>query len=311
MNVAYPFGYGLSYTTFAYSDFSVQKRADGTILATCCVTNTGTAEGREIVQIYVSKPETLMEQASLELAGFAKTASLAPGESQSVSIVITADALESYDTSGSRYVIDGGEYVFSLAANAAEIKATAKLMLDPCVLRDVTNIAPPDTSFDYIQKDTYTIPQPEIKKENIALGKPTTDNGHESDALSSQFAVDGIPSTRWSGLGCSESLHILTVDLQKVYEIGQIEILWESIYAPFTVSISEDGKSFTQVGIYTQDELTGECIFNLYGQRARYIKLTIPKGNFVFEKLTHFGNLEVEHRKSVKTPTESKSDGIS
>ena len=289
VNVAYPFGYGLSYTTFAYSDFSVQKRADGTILATCCVTNTGTAEGREIVQIYVSKPETLMEQASLELAGFAKTASLAPGESQSVSIVITADALESYDTSGSRYVIDGGEYVFSLAANAAEIKATAKLMLDPCVLRDVTNIAPPDTSFDYIQKDTYTIPQPEIKKENIALGKPTTDNGHESDALSSQFAVDGIPSTRWSGLGCSESLHILTVDLQKVYEIGQIEIIWESIYAPFTVAISEDGKSFTQVGIYTQDELTGECIFNLYGQRARYIKLTIPKGNFVsiYELLVH------------------------
>ncbi len=281
VDVAYPFGYGLSYTTFTYSDFDVQKQADGTLLATCLVTNSGQAAGREIVQIYLSKPETVMEQSALELAGFAKTALLEPGQSESVRIVITADALESYDTKNSRYIIDGGEYTFSLAASAADVKATKTLTLDPAVLRDVTNIAIPDTTFDYIQKESYTLPTPEEEKENLALGKPTTDNGHENDTLASKFAVDGIPSTRWSGMGCTASVHTLSVDLLQVYEIGEIEIVWESLHAPFTLSFSEDGKTYTQAGVYTQDSLTGTCELNLYGQSARYIKLSIPKGNFV------------------------------
>ncbi len=281
VDVAYPFGHGLSYTTFTYSDFDVQKQADGTLLATCLVTNSGQVAGREIVQIYLSKPETVMEQSALELAGFAKTALLAPGQSESVGIVITADALESYDTKGSRYIIDGGEYTFSLAASAADVKATKTLTLDPAVLRDVTNIASPDTTFDYIQKETYTLPTPEEEKENLALGKPTTDNGHENDTLASKFAVDGIPSTRWSGIGCSASVHTLSVDLLEVYEIGEIEILWESLHVPFTLSFSEDGKTYTQAGVYTKDAMTGMCELNLYGQRARYIKLSIPKGNYV------------------------------
>ncbi|MBQ5362918.1 MAG: glycoside hydrolase family 3 C-terminal domain-containing protein, partial [Clostridia bacterium] len=211
VDVAYPFGHGLSYTTFTYSDFDVQKQTDGTLQATCTVVNSGSASGREIVQIYLTKPETLMEHATLELAGFAKTAVLAPGQSETVSIVISTDALESYDEDGSRYIIDGGSYSFSLAASAADIKDTKTLVLDPAVLRDVTNIATPNTEFDHIQKATYEIPQWQAPKENLALGKPTTDNGHESDALASQYAVDGNPATRWSGLGCAASAHTFTV----------------------------------------------------------------------------------------------------
>lgn len=281
VDVAYPFGYGLSYTAFTYSDFDVQKQADGSLKASCTVTNSGSVAGREIVQIYVTKPEGLMEHATLELAGFAKTAALAPGQSETVRITITTDALESYDEGGSRYIIDGGSYTFSLAASAADIKDTKTLTLDPAVVRDVTSIAAPDTEFDYIRKATYEPPVYQEPKENLALGKPTADNGHESDALASQYAVDGIPSTRWSGLGCTGSAHMFTLDLQEVYEIGEIEISWESLSVPFTVTVSEDGKTFRQMGVYTRDEATGECIFNLYGQRARYIKLSIPKGNFV------------------------------
>lgn len=289
VDVAYPFGYGLSYTTFTYSDFDVQKQDDGTLLATCCVTNSGQASGREIVQLYVTKPESMMEHAALELAAFAKTAMLAPGQSETLHMVISTDALESYDAVGSRYVIDGGDYTFSLAASAADIKATKTVTLDPTVLRDVESIALPDAEFDYIQKETYQIPEWEAPKENLALGKPTTDNGHENDSLSSKFAVDGIPSTRWSGLGCSAATHVFTLDLQAVYEIGEIEIKWESISVPFALSFSEDGNTYTQAGVYSRNELTGACILNLYGQTARYLKLSIPKGNFVsiYEILVH------------------------
>ena len=281
VDVAYPFGYGLSYTTFDYSDFDVQKQEDGTLTATCTVTNTGKAAGREIVQIYVSKPETLMEQAALELAGFAKTALLQPGQSEKVSITVTNDALESYDVKGSRYVIDGGQYTFSIAASATDIKAQTTVVIDPAVLRDVSNIATPDCEFPYIQKDSYTVPQPRPQKENLALGKPAFDNGHENDSLTANFAVDGIPSTRWSGLGCTEAIHVFGVDLGKAYEIGEIHIVWESIYAPFTVSVSDDGKTYTQMGVFTQDALTGACVVNLYGQSARFIRIGVPKGNFV------------------------------
>lgn len=281
VDVAYPFGYGLSYTTFDYSDFDVQKQEDGTLIATCQVTNTGSAAGREIVQIYVSKPESLLEQPALELAGFAKTALLQPGQSERVNIPITLDALESYDTESSRYLICGGDYTFSLAASATDIKATAKISYEQTVLRDVTNIATPDCEFPYIQKDSYTIPEPLPQRENLALGKQAFDNGHESESLAANFAVDGIPSTRWSGLGCTESVHQIRVDLGQSYELGEIDIIWESLSVPFTVLVSEDDVEYTQIGIFRQDPATGSCVFNLHGQSARYVKLRIPKGNFV------------------------------
>lgn len=281
VDVAYPFGYGLSYTTFEYSDFDVQKQDDGTLLATCRVTNTGTYAGREIVQLYVSKPETLAEQAALELAGFAKTALLQPGESQEVTITVTTDALESYDTQNSRYYLEGGSYTFSLAASAADIRATKTLDYESAVLRDVTNVASPDCEFDYIQKDSYEIPVEQPQKENLALGKPAFDNGHENDSLAAKFAVDGISSTRWSGLGCSAAMHEFGTDLQETYEIGEIVIVWESISTPFTLFVSEDGENYTAAGVYKQDPMTGSCIINLYGQSARYLKLSIPKGGFV------------------------------
>ena len=281
VDVAYPFGHGLSYTTFDYSDFTVEKQADGTLVATCTVRNSGAVAGREVVQVYVTKPETKREHAALELAGFAKTAMLEPGRSETVRIVITEDALETYDTKDSRYVIDGGEYIVSVGASAADVKATRTVTLGDTVLRDVTNIATPDCEFPYIQKDSYEIPSVKPQKENIALGKPTTDNGHENESLASGCVVDGNPGTRWSGYGCTESTHMLTVDLQRVCEIGEISILWESIHMPFVISVSEDGKVYTLMDVYTPDPMLTESTINLYGQTARYIRVTIPKGNFV------------------------------
>ena len=172
-------------------------------------------------------------------------------------------------------------YTFSLAASAADIRATKTLDYESAVLRDVTNVAGPDCEFDYIQKDSYEIPVEQPQKENLALGKPAFDNGHENDSLAAKFAVDGILSTRWSGLGCSAAMHEFGTDLQETYEIGEIVILWESISTPFTLFFSEDGENYTAAGVYKQDPMTGTCIINLYGQSARYLKLSIPKGGFV------------------------------
>ena len=140
VDVAYPFGFGLSYTTFAYSDFTVKQNANGTLTATVTVTNTGSVAGREVVQLYVTKPETLQEQAKLELCSFGKTGMLEPGASETLTLTVRTEALMTYDTTESRWVTDKGDYTLSLGASVADIKATAKVSYDSLtVVQDVEN----------------------------------------------------------------------------------------------------------------------------------------------------------------------------
>ena len=101
--VAFPFGYGASYTTFEFSDYDVVKNADGDYDVTVTVTNTGDKPGKEVAQIYVQKPYTQydkdynIEQSSVNLAGYAKTNELQPGESQTLNITVRDDAFKTYD----------------------------------------------------------------------------------------------------------------------------------------------------------------------------------------------------------------------
>ncbi len=125
--VAFPFGYGLSYTTFEYSDMTMEYDADAqTYTFTVKVTNTGdTYAGKETVQIYVSSPyteydiENKVEKASVSLVGFAKTDILEPGESGEVTIVVDGDYVASYDAYGAgTYIMDAGDYHFTAATDA-------------------------------------------------------------------------------------------------------------------------------------------------------------------------------------------------
>ena len=281
VDVAYPFGYGLSYTTFQYNEFSVKQNPDGTLTATVTVTNTGDVAGREAVQLYVTKPETLQEQAKLELCGFGKTGLLGAGESETLTMTIRTEALMTYDTENSRWVLDQGEYTLSVGASVTDLKDKKTLTADTLtVVQDVENRCVPDTKFDYIQKDTYKVPDPTQKRENLALNKPASSNYDESSTLNAGLAVDGSATTRWSGIGLSEGNHFWQVDLGQVCAVGEVTILWESIHAPFAVQLSEDGKTFTAYKVCVDDGsmVTG---INLLGAKTRFIRLEIPRGNYV------------------------------
>lgn len=126
--VSYPFGYGLSYTTFAYSKPSVKSTKDG-FEARITVSNTGSVPGRESVQLYVSAPAGGLEKPARELKGFAKTRELQPGESQTLTIKVSKYDLASFNEEVSEWQAAAGTYNISFGASVNDIRATGSYKL--------------------------------------------------------------------------------------------------------------------------------------------------------------------------------------
>ena len=120
--VAYPFGYGLSYTEFEYTDMTVtENKADDTYTVTVTVKNTGNVKGKESVQIYLQQPYINggIEKSSVELVGYAKTSVLEPGASETVTVNVDGRWFASYDAYNAKtYVLDAGDYYLTAAKNA-------------------------------------------------------------------------------------------------------------------------------------------------------------------------------------------------
>ena len=123
--VSYPFGYGLSYTSFEYSEPGVQN--DGkTITATVTVKNCGSVAGKEAVQLYVSAPASTLDKPVKELKAYGKTAKLAPGESQVITLTFPTSELASFDEEKSAWVVDAGIYNFQFGASSRDIRCTVQ-----------------------------------------------------------------------------------------------------------------------------------------------------------------------------------------
>ena len=122
--VVYPFGYGLSYTTFNYSNLNTDKKtydqAD-TIQATFTLTNTGDREGAEVAQLYVSDPVCSVMRPVKELKGFKKVF-LKPGESRRITLDIPVSSLAFYSEAQSQFVVGPGEFILQLGASTSDIK---------------------------------------------------------------------------------------------------------------------------------------------------------------------------------------------
>ncbi len=120
--VSYPFGYGLSYTTFEYAEPAVEAGKDETVV-TVNIRNTGSHPGKEIVQLYVTAPAGKLDKPAHELKAFAKTRELQPGESQAVTLKVKNADLASFDEAESAWVVDEGTYTFKIGASSRDIKA--------------------------------------------------------------------------------------------------------------------------------------------------------------------------------------------
>lgn len=124
----FPFGYGLSYTTFKYGKATLSSKemsADGSITVTIPVTNTGNVPGKETVQLYIHDEEASLPRPVKELKGFKKIA-LAPGETAEVSFSITPENLKFFDDTKHEWIAEPGKFKAMIGASSTDIRSTAQ-----------------------------------------------------------------------------------------------------------------------------------------------------------------------------------------
>ncbi len=136
--VSYPFGYGLSYTSFEYSRPVVRADRDGNITASVTVTNTGKVAGKEVVEVYVSAPAGGLEKPVRELKAFDKTKLLAPGESETLTFSITPYELASFNIDANEWQTAAGVYTVYFAKNADDTATSAKVNVKKAGTFEVT-----------------------------------------------------------------------------------------------------------------------------------------------------------------------------
>lgn len=146
--VSYPFGYGLSYTTFSYNDVKAADNGSN-ISVSVTVTNTGKRPGKEVAEVYVTAPKGAIEKPAQELKAFSKTRTLQPGESQTLTMNIDKADLASFNTKQSAWVADGGSYTFKVGASSRDIKGTATLNIKGSKQK-VHNVLKPTIKLDLL-----------------------------------------------------------------------------------------------------------------------------------------------------------------
>ncbi|OIJ65429.1 hypothetical protein WN71_023935 [Streptomyces mangrovisoli] len=235
--VNYPFGYGASYTSF---DVRAQRvTADAKkVTVTAKVTNTGHRySGQEVVQVYVSAPQSGQDKAYQQLAGYAKTDNLAPGASQTVTITFDTSSLASYDEKRAAYVMDAGDYVVRVGDSSRNTHVAARLNLSRSVVteQDHTELddQQPSSELTSDPADFYTYPG---EKREIATARRIT-----LDPRSFRTANDASAYEQNVTVPASSPYHALDGDKissTTVY-LDKSQKNWEGTGAPYQPKTGE------------------------------------------------------------------------
>jgi beta-glucosidase len=154
VKTAYPFGYGLSYTSFSYDGLALgseffQER----MFVSVEVINTGDTQGKESVQLYITAPGTSMDKPALELKAFSKTRVLKPGEREALNFSLDARDLASFDSDRSAWVVEPGEYSVKIGASSEDIRAEAKFqVVEEIIVEKVNKVLVPNRAIREITR---------------------------------------------------------------------------------------------------------------------------------------------------------------
>ncbi|MDR2999061.1 MAG: glycoside hydrolase family 3 C-terminal domain-containing protein, partial [Microbacterium sp.] len=134
LEVSYPFGHGLSYTTFAYGPAEASVSDAGDVVVRVEVSNTGGRDGREVMQVYTSLPGSTVQRAPRELKAFASV-SVPAGTTVPVELVVRREYLAYWDIRVDRFVVEGGEYAIEVGASSRDIRSSASVVIEGDVVR--------------------------------------------------------------------------------------------------------------------------------------------------------------------------------
>lgn len=187
--VAFPFGYGLSYTEFTQKLNSITV-SDGVVTVSATVTNTGSVAGKDVVEVYYDPPYTNggIEKASANLIGFAKTSELAPGASEDVTVTFNMEDMASYDTYGKGcYVLEAGDYVISINKDSHTVIDSETYTVKSDIVYNESNkresdVEVADNKFDFAEGSiTYLSRADGFANLAEAIAAPATYSMPESD----------------------------------------------------------------------------------------------------------------------------------
>ncbi len=286
--VQFPFGYGLSYTTFEQS-ISSFVNVDGEVVVTVDVKNTGDVAGKDVVQVYYTPPYTAggIEKAYVNLIGFAKTGVIEPGQSESVTVTFRVEDMASYDYINAKsYVLEAGDYEIKLMSNAHDMIQSETINVPNTIIyqgenKRSTDLVAATNVFDdatvkfldghvYLSRNDWdgTWPQSSYAPTELSAEDLATVNANESAA----YKVDGEAM-----LGYYEDAPI-TVDHQLTDdEIGQVKAALRESLAGNEAALAEldaaEGVTSTEGGSWS-------------ALQEGYIKL--QNGTLVFSMMNNF-----------------------
>jgi len=254
----FPFGFGLSYTTFRYGPLRLADPAltpGHTATATIDVTNTGSRAGAEVVELYVHDPAPKIDKPLRELKGFGKVA-LEAGETETVTFTLPPRAFAYCDVPGKRWKADAGVYDIEAGASSRDIRQTAALRLSADYLEPIPFLG-----------DVVSRRDPG----DLALGRPVTASSVEKDGLGPENAVDGDADSRWAS-GFSDPQWI-AVDLGAVKTVGSVRLDWEAASATsYDLQVSPDGKAWATV-YHTEKSIGGLERVTLTPVKTRWVRV--------------------------------------
>lgn len=149
-DVAYPFGFGLSYTTFEMGKPSVKANGKN-IEVSVTIKNTGKVAGKQVAQVYVTAPKGAYEKPAKELKAFGKTRELKPGESQTLKMTLEKRDLASFDEANSQWKVDAGNYLFQVGTDVESIKGTTTLKVAEYTEK-TSSVCAPNVQLNYLKQ---------------------------------------------------------------------------------------------------------------------------------------------------------------
>jgi hypothetical protein len=255
----FPFGFGLSYTTFSYSHLKLTPPRFGpqdTVTATVDITNTGTRPGAEVAELYVHDPAPKIDRPVRELKGFDKL-DLAPGQTGQASFTLDGRSLAYCDVPGKQWKANAGEYEIQVGSSSRALQAEAPVQLTADYTDPIPDMgwkpAPPDLG--------------------IGIGRHVTASSVQQDPnvdARPENAVDTDQTTRWSSAFSDPQW--LDVDLGRLETVAGVKLWWETAFArAYKIQVSPDNRNWTTV-YSTTAGIGGTETVRFPPVRTRYVR---------------------------------------